>query len=102
MGQPQTAVLRSSYLLWQLPKQNVSVLFNLDLIDVLKSFVSDGLELGQEVGGILLGRVERQTAGHLLITIDNCETLKCEHRFGRSFVLSERDKHRLERRLKPW
>jgi len=52
---------------------------------------------GTEIGGLLLGRVERENP--LLVHIDGFEEIPCEHRYGPSYVLSDSDRATLRSAL---
>lgn len=56
---------------------------------------------GVEVGGILLGRLERDGVRYL-VRVEEFQTLPCEHAFGPSFVLSEQDREALRQALDQW
>ena len=59
-------------------------------------------ERGDEIGGLLLGRIENPTPARPIIHIERFDPIESEHRRGPSYDLSERDKRVLARKLAWW
>lgn len=88
--------------LWHSPGQRVSVDLRLDVVDRMVVAIAEGMQTpgrGVEVGGLLLGRVRRES-GEVVVYVEDFEPVECEHAAGPSFMLSATDRHVLERRLR--
>jgi Gram-negative bacterial TonB protein C-terminal len=59
-------------------------------------------ERAEEIGGLLLGRIEYPTSSRPIIHIEKFDPIESEHRRGPSYDLSERDKRVLARKLAWW
>lgn len=92
--------MESGYL-WAPEHEPAGVLISFDVIDRLGAEVMRGFGLvpkrGAEVGGFLLGSVERQDRP--LIRIDEFVAVPSEHRWGPSYRLSEKDIARFDEEL---
>lgn len=91
-----------AFYVWKPPGKAVSVHFDLAVIDALRGAVLKAphseAERRDEVGGLLLGRVEPDQN----IIVDGFELLSSEHKRGASFILSARDGKKLRTRLQWW
>ena len=89
---------------WQIPEKPASIQLSLDLISRMNAPIVDAFKSlprrGLEVGGILLGRVERGSP--LNVTIEDFEAVESEHLHGPSYALSPKDIERLQSRLIYW
>jgi len=85
---------------WTAPECPFSIEYSLDTLDRIRLQITGGLEAltrgAPEVGGLLLGAYDGDN-GCLVIT--EFEPLDCEHAFGPRFILSEKDRDALARRL---
>lgn len=83
--------------MWQPPGKPYSVHIALDVVDRLNAEVMRGFgavpKRGAEVGGVLLGSIERGDA--TVVRIDDFEIVPCEYRRGPSFYLSESEQEML-------
>ncbi len=90
---PAQQSLSDSYL-WEVPGKKVSVRLDFGAVDRLLIEVMRGFgaipKRGAEVGGLLLGRVERTEDG-AVAHVEDFEPVACEHRRGPSYLLSEAD-----------
>ena len=59
-------------------------------------------ERAEEIGGLLLGRIEYPTPARPIVHIERFDPVESEHRRGSSYDLSERDKKVLARKLSWW
>ena len=91
-----------AFYLWKPAGKSISVHFDLTLIEKLRDAIFQARhsepERRDEVGGILLGRVE---PGENII-VDGFELVQSEHKRGASFTLSSRDCEKLDARLQWW
>lgn len=89
---------------WDVPGKPVVIRLDLDVVDRMQRDVMRGFgalkRRGAEVGGILLGTVER--GDRVTVTIQDYEPVNCEYRFGPSYHLSDGDKEQLEAALQQW
>ena len=81
------------YYVWQPEGSRIAVHFKLDVIDRMGAEVMRGFGLvpkrGAEVGGILLGAIQRTEP--VVLRIDDFEPVACSYKRGPSFLLSEED-----------
>ena len=81
------------YCVWQAEGQPFEVYFRREAMVRLNNEVLEGYgalpKRGAEVGGLLLGQIERETR---LIVIDDIRPVPCEHITGPSYVLSAADR----------
>jgi len=93
---------QTQYHAWQLPDRNISVRLRLDVAERLEREVICAYKSipkrGAEAGGLLLGRIEPSDS--VSIVIDDFAAVRCEHRRGPSYFLSESDVAGLEAKLK--
>jgi hypothetical protein len=79
--------------------QTTSITIDPEIARRIREQVLEGFRLlpkrGVEVGGVLLGRFEREN-DPLPVHVDDFEPVSCEHRFGPSFTLSDEDRAGLE------
>src|SRR5689334_14283651 len=77
--------------IWSAPERPFGIEYSTRVLDDIRLAVADAFfslpRGGAEIGGVLLGR---HTAGRVAIL--GSLPLDCEHAFGPSFVLSERDR----------
>ena len=89
---------------WQIPEKPVSIQLSLDLISRMNAPIVDALKSlprrGLEIGGLLLGRLERGSPFQIII--EDFEAVESEHLHGPSYALSPKDIERLESRLIYW
>ena len=92
----------ANYYRWEEPYSDITVCLNLDTADYLQAEVLGGIgsfsEPRIEIGGILLGRTEREE-GRTVIVIEDFEPVSCEHRRGPFYSLSTEDLVKLRRAL---
>ena len=83
-----------NYYRWVEPDSDITVCLKLETVDRLQLEVLRGIDFlthaGNEVGGILLGRTERDE-GRTLIFIEDFEPAPCEHVNGPSYALTAKD-----------
>lgn len=91
-----------SYFVWEPPNHNITILLNLRLLERMKLWMDKGLEAGNEVGGILLGRIEQKTSGESVVTVDDCEAVEIDHQRGLTFTLNDHDKRQIAKRIEWW
>ncbi len=88
---------------WNAPGNRISVSLSLEVVDDLGLAVMEGFQAlprrGLEVGGFLLGRVNKNGDG-VVVEIDRFEPLECEHAVGPSYLLSPADRKALEGSLR--
>lgn len=70
--------------------------------DAIAASPRDPQGRGEEIGGILLGKLESARPDRAGVRIERFEPVHSEHRRGPSFVLTPRNKLELGRRLKWW
>jgi TonB family protein len=84
----------ANYYRWEEPYSHITVCLNLDTADYLQAEVLGGIgsfpEASIEIGGILLGRTEREE-GRTVTVIEDFEPVPCEHRHGPFYSLSAED-----------
>ena len=89
---------RSEYATWAHPETGQSVQYSIPVLQEIEFLVNDGYRRiphgGVETGGLLFG-----TADEATVRIDGFKPIECEHAFGPSFQLSERDLERLGRQI---
>ncbi len=90
------------YYVWKPAGKNISIHFDLAVVDAMRAAVLKAphseAERRDEVGGLLLGRVEPGAN----IIVDGFELLSSEHKRGASFILSSHDGEKLATRLQWW
>jgi proteasome lid subunit RPN8/RPN11 len=88
----------SSLATWSVPQCPFAIEYDTRVLDEIRLSVIDAFfslpRGGAEIGGLLLGQY---TAGRL--TISGYQPVECEHAFGPSYTLSERDYARLQEAL---
>jgi hypothetical protein len=81
------------YYVQEIPGSGLIIQLKLELVDRLLPEVMTGFgavpRRGAEVGGILMGRVERGTP--TTVWVEDFEAVRCEHKRGPSYLLSESD-----------
>ena len=91
----------SGYYVWEPAGKDYAVHLYPEIIDRLNYEVMKGFgalpKRGAEVGGVLLGSVER--GAKLVVRVQEFESIHCEHLLGPSYVLSEKDLLELDRVL---
>jgi len=79
---------------WASPRSAVEIEYSLQVIESIRQAVTDGVQRGLEVGGVLYGIHE---GGKL--RIEAMRGIACEHVYGPSFQLSEPDQAALAGQL---
>src|ERR1017187_2980784 len=83
-----------NYYRWVEPDSDITVCLKVETVDRLQLEILRNVDFSSyaaiEVGGILLGRTERNE-GRTLIFVDDFEPVPCEHRNGQSYALTARD-----------
>lgn len=81
------------YYVWEVPGQQVVVHLHLDVIDRLLPEVMRGFgavpKRGAEVGGLLIGTVEREQ--QTIIRIEDFDLVECTYKRGPSYLLTDED-----------
>src|SRR5258705_13109085 len=79
---------------WEVPGKPIAVHLSLDVVDHILPDVMRGFSAvpkrGAEVGGILLGTIERLD-DKTIVHVEACEIVPCEYKHGPSYFLSEGD-----------
>jgi len=92
-GQPP-----AQYAFWSTPDESITVTYSLPLFHEIDFVVNEGYRRiphgGVEIGGLLFGHTADNT-----IRIESFRVFECEHAFGPSFVLSDRDLDALQKQL---
>ena len=92
------------YFVWDVAGKPVSVHLHLDVIDRLQTDVMRAFaavpKRGAEVGGILLGTI--QDGAVSMVRVEDYEPVKCEHKTGPSFVLSDEDRTAFRQACDDW
>jgi hypothetical protein len=82
------------YFVWEAPGSPVVVHLRLSVVDRLGAEIMRGFgavpKRGAEVGGLLLGMVEK--ADRTIVRIEEFEPIPCEYRRGPSYLLSEEER----------
>ena len=91
-----------SYFVWEPPNHHITILLNLRLLDRMKLWIDKGWEAGNEVGGILLGRIEQKISGESVVTVDDCEAVEIDHQRGLTYTLNDHDKRQITKRIQWW
>src|SRR5260370_40530496 len=90
---PVQLVSVGEYCVWRSNGEPFSVCFRREAMARLDEEVVEGYrslpKRGAEVGGILLGRVDRQAKS---IVVEDIEPIPCEHVTGPAYALSEADR----------
>jgi len=88
--------------LWQPLGKSISVSLSLDVIDRLTASLREESAAlagrGVEIGGLLLGRVNR-AGGLTVVEIEGFDPVPCEHAIGPSYVLTASDRQELQKRI---
>src|SRR5947208_14914957 len=78
---------------WQIPEKPISIQLSLDVISRMNGPILEAFNAlprrGLEIGGLLLGRVERGSPAKVII--EDFEAVESEHLHGPSYTLSARD-----------
>jgi hypothetical protein len=92
---------KSDDLQWQSPAGEISITVEAEIVERLRHDVLTAFRAlpkrGMEVGGIMLGRVH--SSHPRAITVEQAETISCEHQSGPAFILSESDRTQLAHQL---
>jgi len=93
-----------SFYLWKPPHHNLSVRLPFHVLDRILQDIMKGFgavpKRGAEVGGILLGTVERCDATE--IAIEDYVAVSCTYERGPSYLLSASDRQRFEETVREW
>jgi len=99
-----TVDLLPEYLTWDAPEGSAAVRISHDVVQRLTVQIMRGFGVtrrrGTEMGGILLGRVDR--ASSPVIFIEGFEAVPCEYAFGPSYILSAEDQVKFARAAELW
>ena len=83
---------------WESPGAGYSVQYQLPVFREIDFLVNDGFRRiphgGVETGGLLLGTVD-----DAVVRVESFQPIECEHAYGPSFQLSERDIEQLQRQI---
>src|SRR5206468_8997600 len=86
--------VEEQYAVWTDPETSQTVRYSLSLFHELDFQVNEAYRRiphgGIEIGGLLYGRVEGTST-----TVEAFRPIECEHAFGPSFVLSDKDLARM-------
>ena len=97
-------VSSGSYYSWGADGMPVSIRTGAEAIDRINRAIALAPQgdagRGMEIGGILLGRVERAQDGPATVIVEDIELVESQHRRGLSYVLSERDRKALAGKLR--
>jgi hypothetical protein len=89
---------------WNIPGKATSVFIDYDVVDRLGFEIMRGFgavpRRGAEVGGVLLGSAE--PGDHVVIRVEDFETVECEHARGPSYLLSEKDMKSFDEIMERW
>jgi len=83
---------------WKLPGRSLKVYLHLTVIEHIRQEIR--LAFPCEVGGILLGCIERGAEPHIVVM--DCLPVHCEHKFGNLYQFCEFDQLRLEKQVSSW
>lgn len=90
---------RASYV-WNDPSRSLTVALTLPVVERLSLEAMEAFKAvprrGLEIGGLLLGSVERLRDDQTRISIEDCAEVPCEHRSGPSYQLSTADLETLD------
>lgn len=94
----------SEYFVWEVPGRAVAIHLHLDVIDrlladIMRAFAAVP-KRGAEVGGVLLGAIERGPVS--MVRIDDFEAVECEHKSGPSYSLSDEDRGKFRKGCDHW
>src|SRR5712691_10584664 len=87
----------SGYYVWEVEGQPVTIHMHLEVVDRLGPEIMRGFgavpKRGAEVGGLLLGAIERSTEQHqqTIVRIEDFEPVACDYKRGPSHLLTEED-----------
>jgi hypothetical protein len=99
--QPLANADSSGYFVWEPAGKKIAVQLGAAVVDHLNYEIMRGFgavpKRGAEVGGLLLGTVER--AGNCVVRVEEFVNIPCEHLHGPSYVLSEKDLSAFDREL---
>jgi hypothetical protein len=91
------------YFVWEQPGKSLVVYLSLNVVDRMTVDIMRGLgsipKRGAEVGGVLLGSVERpspENGYRTIVRVDDFEDVACEYARGPSYLLSESEREKLE------
>jgi len=94
--------LADDYEIWAVENKPVSVhlrAFVAGQIRALANVAPDGRS-EIECGGVLWGRVRSGSDNYYIVSIERADSLACDHSRGEAWVLSDRDRRSLRKRLK--
>lgn len=99
--QPLLSSDASEYFVWEPAGKKIAIQLGGDVVDQLNFEIMRGFgavpKRGAEVGGLLLGTVEK--GDKRVVRIEECVNIPCEHLHGPSFILSDSDLPALDREL---
>jgi hypothetical protein len=103
-NQPPLYPVRSGYFTWEPAGKKIAVHLSGDAVDQINQAVLGGFgalpKRGAEVGGLLLGTVEK--GEKLVVWIEGFSGIQCAHLHGPSYILCEDDMPALDRELEAY
>ena len=100
----QPAQDASGYHVWRPPDKPFVVYLHFDVVDRLSGEAMRGFgavpKRGAEVGGVLLGSIERGET--TTVMIEDCEPVGCSYKRGPSYLLSDEDRAVFEDACQRW
>ncbi|HVO99575.1 MAG TPA: hypothetical protein VMT15_16000 [Bryobacteraceae bacterium] len=92
------------YYVWEVPEKSVVVHLNLDVVDRLLPEIMRGFgavrKRGAEVGGILLGTIEK--GSRTIVRVEDFEPVTCEYERGPSYLFVDTDRDAFEEACQNW
>src|SRR5271157_1160282 len=88
--------MSDSFLIWEPPHHDITILLSLPLLDSMKAWMHEGFRKGHEVGGILLGRSQEDASGQTVVTVEDYAEVQLHSRRGPTFTPNQKDTRRLE------
>jgi hypothetical protein len=99
--QPPCDPVPAAFFVWEPAGKRIAVHLNGEFVDVINYMVMRGFgalpKRGAEVGGLLLGTVEK--GERTVVRIEEFIGIPCSHLHGPSYILSEEDLPALDRKL---
>ncbi len=83
---------------WHSPSQTRSILLNLKLLHSIRGWIDKTHPAQQEVGGLLLGRLDRGRK-RASISVESCEPMHISHHLGPEFALTDGERDLLLKRF---
>ncbi len=103
--QPNETTSQSEYYRWEVAGRPIAVKVSLEFVDRLLPEIMRGFgsmpRRGVEMGGILLGTVDRTSDSHIVV-VDDYEPVPCQHSRGVAYQLSEEEVARFRETVDKW